>query len=149
VFAREAAPGIDRQLTQDLRGQAARRNAALRRAAQQRQRETQDLAGGRLEEVAGALEGGLDASARQRGLGLRGAGNRRKNETLQAVGKALADGTDAGELQKLGDMIREKQKENGAAMTAALLEIISGLMEQAQQVATIKAQIKALRNNGK
>ena len=149
VFAREAAPGIDRQLTQDLRGQAARRNAALRRAAQQRQRETQDLAGGRLEEVAGALEGGLDASARQRGLGLRGAGNRRKNETLQAVGKALADGTDAGELQKLGDMIREKQKENGAAMTAALLEIISGLMEQAQQVATIKAQVKALRNNGK
>lgn len=101
------------------------------------------------EEVVEEREGGLDASARKRGLGVRDAGNRRKNETLQTVGKALADGTDEGELQKLGDMIREKQKENGAAMTAALLEIISGLQEQAQQVAAIKSQVKALRNNSK
>lgn len=149
VFAREAAPGIDRQLNQDLRGQSARRDASLRRAAQERQRDAQDQARNRLEEVVEEREGGLDASARKRGLGVRDAGNRRKNETLQTVGKALADGTDEGELQKLGDMIREKQKENGAAMTAALLEIISGLQEQAQQVAAIKSQVKALRNNSK
>lgn len=149
VFAREAAPGIDRQLNQDLRGQSARRDASLRRAAQERQRDAQEQARNRLEEVVEEREGGLDASARKRGLGVRDAGNRRKNETLQTVGKALADGTDEGELQKLGDMIREKQKENGAAMTAALLEIISGLQEQAQQVAAIKSQVKALRNNSK
>jgi hypothetical protein len=109
-------------------------------------RDAQDLARDRLEEVADDREVGLDASARSRGLRARDIGNRNKNETLQTVGKALADGTDAGELQKLGDLVREKSKENGKAVTAFMLNILSELQTQVRDIETIKSQIKNLRN---
>lgn len=87
-------------------------------------------------------EEGLDAASRARGLSMRGAGNRGGNKTLQAVGKALADGTDEAELQKLSDMVKEAQGRNGAAMTAMMMQVITGLQEQSRQIEILRKQIK-------
>jgi hypothetical protein len=102
----------------------------------------------RLEAELETGEKGLDASARERGLQARkrGLGQSRGvgagNDTVAAVGKALQDGTDPAELQKLGDMVREAQSKNGALVTSLLLQIITGLQEQDRQVEILRQQLK-------
>jgi hypothetical protein len=109
----------------------------------------------RLQSQLEAGEGALNDDARNRGLGVRrsGLGQSRGvgagNDTVAAVGKALQDGTDAAELQKLGDMVREKQRENGAAITAALMQMITELQAQSKQMEIIKNQIKNMRTPGR
>jgi hypothetical protein len=83
-------------------------------------------------------ESGLDANARERGLGLRG----NRNDTVAAVGKALSDGTDAAELQKLGDMVRDAAGRNSAAMTQALLGLIGKLDQQERDLEVIRQKLK-------
>lgn len=86
-----------------------------------------------------AGEAGLDRSARESGLKMRGSSN--KNSTLQAVGKALSDGTDERELQKLGDMVLEAQEKNGALLTGLMMKVLNGLAAQAKITADLKSRI--------
>lgn len=101
----------------------------------------------RLQDTRSSAESALDATSRERGLSIRGAGNRQGNQLFQTVGKALSDGTDSNELQKLGDMIRDKQGEIGAKTYSALMAVISGLEKDAKRIDTIEARIKNLRSS--
>ena len=80
----------------------------------------------------------LNKSAGSQGLGLSG----KPNATAQDVGKALSDGTNADELQKLGDQVREAKGKNGAALTNFLLQIIDSFNSQAQEIETMKRRMK-------
>jgi|GEM_PF-4942918 len=99
-----------------------------------------------LENKRDAAESGLNANARQGGLQARNQGLKSGNETLAKIGKELSDGTNAAEIQKLGDLVKEKQGELGASMVAALQKLLSSLDGQAKQIEVIKGQIKNNRN---
>jgi hypothetical protein len=141
VFAEENKVGdINLDRTRKQAEEKQRREAEAAKAKEDRQREADERK--RLRAQLESGEGGLDAAARERGLAVRGAGMRSGNATLQTVGKALADGTDAAELQKLGDMVREASGKNGAAMTKALLDLIGKLNQQAKDLEIIRQQLK-------
>ena len=115
----------------------AEKSAAEKEAAAEARKERERLQGS-----LGEKEEDLDETSRERGLAIRRRGVSSGNETLQTVGKALADGTNADELQKLGDGVREAAAKNGAAMTKALMDVIHSLNSQAQEIEVIKRQIK-------
>lgn len=83
----------------------------------------------------------LDDTARQKGLDLRKTGGAEANDTYKSVEAALLDGTDADELQKLGDLVREASGKNGAAVTAFLLQIIDSFNAQAKDIETLKRRL--------
>lgn len=87
-------------------------------------------------------EQGLNDAARSRGLSMRKTGGAAANKTYAGVESALMDGTNAGELQKLGDQVREAASKNGAATTAFLLQIIDGFNNQAKEIETLKQKLK-------
>lgn len=88
----------------------------------------------------------LDATARSRGLNMRNYGLKNDNKTAGDVGKALSDGTDAAEIQKLGDQVKEAAGKNGAAMTAALQKVLAELSGQASEIEKLKGQIRKGRD---
>lgn len=105
-----------------------------------RRRREQDLTG-----QAESAEGRLDATARRFGTSARDKGLNTRNSTLAGIGKSLMDGTDAGELQRIGDLIAEKQRELGAGNVQALRTVLAELQKQAAEIAALKGQIKQSR----
>ncbi len=73
---------------------------------------------------------------------MRKTGGAEANKTYKAVEDALLDGTNQGELQKLGDMVQAAAGKNGAAMTAFLMQIITGFNTQAKDIEILKKKLK-------
>ena len=146
AMVRSGLPEIDRQAEAEKAARQRRTTAAMiaaRKAEREEQeREAEKAAREAAKKRVEESESSLDGAARSKGLGMRKFGLARSNETVAAVGKALQDGTDANELQRLGDMIREAQGKNGAAITNMLLQIISGFQEQAKDIETMKRQLR-------
>jgi hypothetical protein len=122
--------------------EARKAEAAEKRAAAEAAQDTRRSQAGSLQEQ----ETGLDTTARSRGLNMRNFGLKNGNETAANVGKALSDGTDAAEIQKLGDQVREAAGKNGEAMTSALMKVLEGLNSQAAEIEKLKGQIRKGRD---
>jgi hypothetical protein len=128
----------------DRKAEAEKRkaDAEAARAAREAQKESHDAQKDTLD----GKESALDTTARSRGLNMRNFGLKNGNETAANVGKALSDGTDAAEIQKLGDQVREAANQNGAAMTAALKQVLAGLESQAAEIEKLKGQVRKGRD---
>jgi hypothetical protein len=119
--------------------------AAERAAAEAKRKADQQAANDERDRLRGDLSGseqGLNDAARGQGLGMRKTKGAERNATYKQVESALLDGTNSGELQKLGDMVREANGKNGAAITGFLLQIIDGLNTQAKEMETLRQQLK-------
>lgn len=146
----ETLPVTVQTYQQERSGRSTTANAAAAAAEARAKEKADDLARKALEkkqreELEGG-EGNLDSSARARGLSIRGFGNRSGNKTAQDVGKALSDGTDAAEIQKLGDLVKEGQAKNGATITAMLQKVLDQLNTNSKEVEHLKGQIRKGRD---
>lgn len=156
ALVRDGSPEIDRQYEAERQQRQQREQAALRKAeeaanakaAAQKLKDDRKAAKDARDAMTDRLdgaEGGLDRSARSKGLSAANAGQRSGNKTLQAIGNKLADGTDAAELQKIGDQVAQAQAALGAKNAAALQAILAELNKQAAEVENLKSQIKKNR----
>jgi hypothetical protein len=121
----------------DLRLQRAREAAA-----EKDKREAERAERTRLQAEIKRREEALNADARAAGLGLREKGLRGGNDTAAAVGKALADGTNAAELQKLGDQVKEAMTTNTRAQTAYMLDMIAKLNAATKEIEVLRTRIR-------
>ncbi len=99
--------------------------------------------------------GGLNTTAAQRvgffnafAATARTPGERGAAPAMQQIGKALADGTDAAEIQRLQQQFVAATQGLGGATVASLAKMLEALQEQARKVTTMEQQIKNLRKPG-